>query len=174
MKGVVNTMSKVKCPVCGKMNNKNCPNIIPYKRKYYCENCFIEKFEPEEVDRHFFYLNFKDLIGREPLAVEWTQCNRLIKENGWNWQKLDYAMYYTYTIEKIQPLDDTGVIGILPYYEAKMMRFRNECFDVLDDIEEYGFGIEEAETVILQPKRNYNKVELKSIDSIINWEEDDE
>ena len=45
---------------------------------------------------------------------------------------------------------------------------------ILDDIEEYGFGIEEAETVILQPKRNYNKVELKSIDSIINWEEDDE
>ena len=164
-------MSTVKCPVCGKENDKNDKSIIPYKRKYYCENCFIEKFEPDEVDKHFFYLNFKEIIGREPMAVEWTQCNKLIKDSGWNWKKLDYAMYYVYILENMQPSNDTGVIGILPYYEAKMIKFRNECFDVMDDIDEFGFGMADEETVIIKPRKENYEHKIKHID--IDWSDED-
>ena len=88
---------------------------------------------------------FQRIFGRKPNDMEWTQMNRMVAKNSesesvWNWRKLEYALEYVYEIEQVQVQEEYGVIGILAYYEAKMMKFRNECFDVMDDIDEFGFG----------------------------------
>ena len=51
------------------------------------------------------------------------------------------------------------------------MKFRNECFDVMDDIDEFGFGMAEEETVIIKPRKENYEHKIKYID--IDWSDED-
>lgn len=171
-------MAKEKvCCVCGITITDN---YVDYKRKKYCHECFSSSFDETTVDKHYCYLMFQRLFGRKPSDVEWTQMNKMVKgstesSTEWTWRKVEYALYYVYEVEKFEPDSEFGVIGILPYYESKMMKFRNECFDIEDDVMEYGYGMSEPEVVIIKPLENEHETrKRKSIDSLIDWEEDDE
>lgn len=166
-------MAVSKCSLCGTTRG-----VFEYKRKKYCEDCFIKSFDEQTVNKHFCYLTFQDIFGRKPSDMEWTQMNKMVAKTTesstvWTWGKIEYALWYVYNIEKVDALEDSGVVGLLPYYEAKMMKYRNSCLDVQDDIEEYGFGIGEEETVIINPKEVKEIFKSKSIDALINWDEDD-
>ena len=52
-----------------------------------------------------------------------------------------------------------------------MMKFRNECFDVMDDIDEFGFGMAEEETVVIRPRKEHYEHKIKPIE--IDWSDED-
>ena len=97
--------SKVKCPICSRMNDKE--ETIPYKKRYYCIECFEDSFSEEEVGKHYFYLTFQYTLGRKPMQVEWIQCDRLISE-GWTWEKIEDIFRYVYTIEGMLESNEHG------------------------------------------------------------------
>ena len=99
-----------------KVENDNVQGL-KYKTKSYCIDCFYENVKPNEVDKHFMYLKFQSITGRVPSSAEWTQCERLIKDHKWDWQKIELMLEYVYLIEEVEISDDYGVIGILPFYE---------------------------------------------------------
>ena len=125
-------MARVKCPHCQQQFIKENEPHIPYNRKYYHVGCFEEHFEEEIVYKHYFYLTFQDAIGRVPTAMEWTQCQRLIDNDGWSWLKLEDMVKYVYTVEKVKTTEEYGVIGLLPYYEFRAKRFLDTMYEVMD------------------------------------------
>lgn len=164
------------CCVCGRVINDD---YVDYKRKKYCYECFESSFDEETVSKHYCYLTFQSIVGRKPNDAEWTQMNKLVKgstdsDTKWNWSKIEYALHYVYEVEKFEPDDEQGVIGILPFFEAKMMKFINQCDNIEDDIVDFGFGMGELEEVVVRPLKEEVEYKIKSIDSIINWKEDDE
>ena len=165
-------MAKIhKCIIGGKEEQ-----VIDYKRKKYCHSCFEENFDQEIVDKHYCYITFQNIFNRKPTDAEWTQMNKMVKGNtesstSWTWAKIEYALQYVYEVEKLEVSEEYGVIGILPYYETKMMKFRNECFGVEDDVDEFGFGMGEEETVYIIPPKKENNNKRKSVDELIDWEE---
>lgn len=125
-------MARVKCPHCQQYFIKENEEHVPYNRKYFHIDCFEAHFEPEVVDKHWFYLTFQDAIGRVPTSMEWTQCQRLIDNDEWSWTKLEDLVKYVYLIEGLKPTEEHGVIGILPYYEFKAKKFISMKCKVMD------------------------------------------
>lgn len=161
--------SKVKCPTCSKMNDKD--DTIPYKKRYYCIECFECSFSEEEVGKHYFYLTFQEVLGRKPMQVEWIQCDRLINE-GWTWTKLEDIFKYVYLVEGLHESNEHGAIGILPYYEIKAKRF----LDRLYDVKESPVYVADEEEIIYAKQVDLthigeNKEVIKDVDSI--WGDDD-
>ena len=161
--------SKVKCPICSRMNDRE--ETIPYKKRYYCIECFENSFSEEETSKHYFYLTFQYTLGRKPMQVEWIQCDRLISE-GWTWEKIEDIFRYVYTIEGMLESNEHGAIGILPYYEIKARRFLNVMYDTR---ESEVYEIEGTDETVYAKQIDLTQVgeskEVKDIDSI--WEDDD-
>lgn len=161
--------SKVKCPNCSKMNDKD--DTIPYKKRYYCVECFESNFGEEEIGKHYFYLTFQEVLGRKPMQVEWIQCDRLINE-GWTWIKLEDIFKYVYLVEGLHESNEHGAIGILPYYEIKAKRF----LDRLYEVKESPIYVADEEEIIYAKQVDLthigeNKEVIKDVDSI--WGDDD-
>ena len=161
--------SKVKCPTCSRMNDRE--ETIPYKKRYYCIECFEYSFGEEEIGKHYFYLTFQEVLGRKPMQVEWIQCDRLINE-GWTWIKLEDIFKYVYLVEGLHESNEYGAIGILPYYEIKAKRF----LDRLYEVKESPVYVADEEEIIYAKQVDLthigeNKEIIKDVDSI--WGDDD-
>ena len=162
--------SKVKCPVCSAMNEKD--YTIPYNKRYYCIDCFESHFSEDEVAKHYFYITFQCVLGRKPMQVEWIQCDRLINE-GWTWEKIEDIFRYVYTVEGMVESNEHGAIGILPYYEIKAKRFLDRMYEArstpvynTDGADEVVYAKQVDLTHIGEDKEI-----VKDVDSI--WEDDD-
>ena len=164
----------IACSVCGrKVENDNVQGL-KYKRKNYCIDCFCDNFKQVEVDKHFAYLRFQDVAGRVPTAQEWTQMERLIKEHDWDWYKIEKMLEYVYQVECKEISEDYGIIGILPFYETQARKFFNTVDRVLDSLTNEESFEEDVVVFATQYKRKPGKIEFKSIDRLINWEEEDD
>ena len=84
----------ITCHVCKKKVENDNVQGLKYKTKSYCIDCFYENVKPNEVDKHFMYLKFQSITGRVPSSAEWTQCERLIKDHKWDWQKIEYTQVH--------------------------------------------------------------------------------
>ena len=62
---------QAKCCVCTKAFQN--VDIIKFKRKNYCYDCFEQSYPQDVVEQHYFYLHFQEVIGRPPTQVEWIQ-----------------------------------------------------------------------------------------------------
>lgn len=165
------------CTVCGVETVADSVNGIKYKKKTYCIDCFYDSFPEKEVNKHFFYVRFQDIFKRVPSSMEWTQCERFIKESNWDWVKLDCILEYVYQIEG-HPVDENyGAIGILPFFETRAKSYFNQYSNVLKSLDDnlYSDEVEvvRGRQISVKPP---TKKERKSIDGLINWdeEEDDE
>lgn len=167
-------MAKIKCGICGISVENDNQNGLKYKRKNYCINCFCESFKQEEVDKHFAYLKFIQVSGKEPSPAEWIQMNRLIKEHDWDWYKIEKMLEYVYQVECKEISEDYGIIGILPFYETQARKFFNTVDRVLDSLTNEESFEEDVVVFAIQYKRKPGKIEFKSIDHLINWEEEDD
>ena len=84
-------LAKVKCPNCGKMINRE--EGIPYNKRYYCnDDCLFEAIGEDLYDQHMFYLHFQRVFNRIPSNLEWIQCTKMVKEEGWTWHKIEDVM----------------------------------------------------------------------------------
>ena len=163
----------ITCHVCKKKIENDNVHGLYYKNKPYCVECFCSTIKPNEVDKHFAYLKFQEIVGRIPTRAEWTQCEKLIKESDWNWQKIELMLEYVYVIEQVDFESDRGVIGLLPYYELKAKKFYKMLDDVYESLEED--IVDEVVTVyVKQLEKPRKKVELKSIDDLIDWDDEEE
>ena len=63
--------SKVKCPVCNSMIEKE--GSVAYNKRYYCIECFESKFSEEEVAKHYFYQTFQEIWERVIMEVHYTR-----------------------------------------------------------------------------------------------------
>ena len=162
----------ITCSKCKTKVEHDNVNGFKYKSKNYCIDCFVESFEPDEVDKHLMYLKFQSIAGRTPSSAEWTQMSRLIKEHGWTWYKIEKMLEYVYLIEKVQNDEGYGFIGILPFYEFQAKKFYEDVKNVEESVCE--IVDEELEVVYGRqyepPKKEIN---LKSIDDAIDWSEED-
>lgn len=166
----------LKCTVCGCGYFKE--DIIPYKRKNYCYNCFEKSYSGDVVDQHMFYLAFQRLFDRKPTELEWIQCRRLIDNkytsSEWSWRKIEKVMTYAYEVEGLEPTEEFGVIGILPYNEYKADKFYNEYYDICDMVDEMEDVKHEETHIYTKPyKPETKRLKLKSIDAIVCWEEEE-
>lgn len=166
-----------KCSVC----NCNFPteDIVKYKRKNYCFNCFEVSFSEEVVDQHYFYLAFQRMFDRKPSEQEWVQCRRLIdnkqSSGEWSWRKIEKVMTYVYEVEGLDTSEEYGVIGILPYHEYRADKFYEQYYTICDMVDEMEDTRQEEVHIYTKPyKQKSKKVELKSIDDILCWEDEDE
>jgi len=154
-------------------------DIIVYKKKKYCHDCFSASHKQEVVDQHLFYLHFQKLFDRKPTQAEWTQCRRLINDDSssgeWDWLKIEKVMTYTYEIEMLESTEEYGVIGILPYYEHRAEKFYSDYYKVWDRIDEIGsLQAEEIYLKIKRKRKKPKKIVLRSVDAIVNWEEEED
>lgn len=161
--------SKVKCPYCSNMNNKE--ETIAYNKRYYCYECLALALKPEEYDKHMFYLHFQKLFGRVPTVMEWTQCDRLLQQR-WTWNKIEDIMEYVFAIEHLEESEEHGVIGILPYYELRARQF----FEMLWNVRESeSFNTDEDEQEIFCRQVNAREIAkqkvLKDVDKI--WDDEE-
>lgn len=166
----------IKCSKCGLSFESI--DIIEFNRKKYCIECFETSHKPEVVDQHYFYLKFQELFNRKPNEQEWTQCRRLINNTQssgeWDWRKIEKVMTYVYNVERKDISEEHGVIGILPYYEYKADKFYDEYYEICDIVDELGNLTPKEEHIYIKPRKKKPKeVKLKSIDKLINWEEEE-
>lgn len=170
-------MSMLTCVNCGVKVENDSINGLKYKRKSYCYDCFSTLFDLQIVDKHMFFLKFQSLFGRNLTNVEWIQSENLIKGvkgDKWDWNKLEMVLTYVYEIERLNESEEYGSIGILPYYEKKAEKFFEHYNKVYDSIEaQSGVEVEVVDIYSNQFKEPKKPMVLKSIDSLIEWSEED-
>jgi len=113
----------VKCPVCGKLNNKE--DTETYKKRYYCPDCLVKKKNENKKntdgwDDLFEYI--KLLYGHPPTPMMFKQLSDFRKEpyNCTNTGMLLTLKYFYETMEN-KVIEGTG-LGIIPwaYDKAKL------------------------------------------------------
>ena len=163
-------MAKVKCPHC--KNELTKEEAIPYNRRYYHDDCLFEAIGEDLYDQHMFYLHFQRLFNRIPSNLEWIQCTKMVKEDGWTWHKIEDVMEYVYEIEHLDESEEHGAIGILPYYELRAKQFFKKLWEVQES-ESFNTDNDEEEIVCRQvnSKTIVKQRENKDLDGI--WEDED-
>ena len=91
--------------------------------------------------------------------------------NKWDWWYLDRLLTYAYEIEKIQPNEEYGVVGIFPYMEFKAMKF----FKTYDEAYDHNVEFEIENEVIEIYASNQRRIAPKQkervfLDDIVNDE----
>lgn len=165
-----------KCTKCGLEAHST--ELVEYKRKKYCYDCFEDMLPPDEVDKHFCYLTFQRIMGRKPTQVEWIQMNKMVTKDTtssteWTWRKIEWGLEYVYLIEKHEVSEEYGVIGILPYYESRLVKFFNECVAIQNSCEDADLSFGEEDIILIDKPVVREFTKLKSIDSMIDWEEEE-
>jgi hypothetical protein len=85
-------------------------------------------------------------------------------------------MTYVYEVEGMETNEEYGVIGILPYHEYRADKFYEQYYAICDMVDEMEDIEQEEEEVHIYTKpyrQKSKKVELKSIDKLINWEDEE-
>ena len=123
---------KVKCPVCGKMNNKE-DTAIKNKR-YYCPACLEQ--QQKEADA------YKDLIEyvcglfniAAPSFLMTAQIKRFKEELGYTYGGMKATLKYFFEIEEGHSVEDSEGLGIIPYMYQKTAEFYAEKKEVKSNI----------------------------------------
>lgn len=139
---------KVKCPLCGTMNNKE--DTIQNKdgdKRYYCnyfhegedKTCFEKKKESLKRNKEFWDELFeliKEIYGKEPTGQMYSQLSKF-KNEPYNYSNVDIylALKYHYVIleNEVRPLDG---IGIVPYVVDKALNYSNDIMNNLNKAKE--------------------------------------
>ena len=159
---------------CGKEVCEDNVTGFHYRGIFYCSSCFFKKIKQNEIDKHFAYIKFQEITGRVPTNMEWNQCERLlIQERGWNWQEVELVLTYVYEIEQKEISEEYGIIGLLPYYKKQAKEFYKIIDGVYESLDD-DFEDEVITVYVRQLEKPEKKVELTSIDDLINWDDDDE
>jgi hypothetical protein len=156
----------VKCPICEEYLPKE--EAIPYRNRYYHRECFEASYSEDEVDKTYFNLTFKKVVGRIPTTQEWVQANQLIDNEGWTWNKIEDVFYYTYVIEDRQVNNEYGAIGLLPYMELRAKAFYEKKWKASD----YE-PVEQKDVVVYgkQIVKERKPKETKDIDRLVGSED---
>ena len=146
---------KVKCPVCGKMNDKE-DTVIKNKR-YYCPACLEQ--QQKEADA---YKNLIEYVCglfniAAPTFLMTAQIKRFKEEYGYTYQGMKATLEYFFEIEDGHSVEDSEGLGIIPYTYDKCKEFYAEKKRVKKSLE--GNTLEDI-------RSNVKKIKVKNNESI--------
>ena len=163
----------IKCCVCN-VDDFEEEEIVKYNRRNYCYPCLEEKLKPDEFDKHMFYLHFQNLFNRKPTQLEWIQLDKMIDDskqaqNPWDWWRLDKMLTYVYEIECLEPSDEHGVVGIMPYLELKASQFFRSLYEAEEANMDVDMTTEVKKIQTSNIKRQSKKPKLHiDLDALLN------
>lgn len=152
---------KVKCPKCGKSNDKEI--AVKYNNRYYCKECIEDVEEYKEL--------IEAICQIYELEAPTMQIVKQIKDykDKYNFTNsgILFTLKYYYQILENKVLEDSG-IGIVPYYYDKARDYYNKKFE----LEEYAKTFEKNEKIIYRkPEQKQQKYIKKDLDIYIDWSE---
>ncbi len=98
-------MNKVKCPVCGAMNDRT--KAIKLGRRYYCPQCAEGKDENTQTD---WDLLFQYICWLYQIPTLTGQMFKQLKDFRDNWGYTDLGMYHTLRIWQRRVLNAQHVV----------------------------------------------------------------
>lgn len=130
---------KVKCPICGTLNEKE--DTIEISKRYYCKKCGEKHLEERESKKSDWDLLFNYICKiyniDKPNGMMFKQLKEYRSEP---YNYTDGGMYatlrYIYEIEEVEVKDGTG-LGLIPYYYEKTRRYYEDLQRVEDSLENY-------------------------------------
>lgn len=163
----------VKCPICGKENNKE--YTIKIGNRYYCAECSkikeekMENFNKEDWDQLFNYVCKLYHINK-PTGAMFKQLKDFRAE-PYNFK--DKGMYltlkYVYETLGIPILTGAG-LGIIPYYYDKAKDFFIKKMDIKEELDKFEDDEQEKNIKISNPFK-YMTIKQKSLKDI-DWGDD--
>lgn len=159
----------VKCPVCGKMNNKEDTKV--FRKRYYCIDCLkqkkieIEKKKAVKDDWDILYNYLVELYGEKPTGFMFKQLGEYRKA-PYNYTNMGILLTLKYFYETLGHKIKKGVgLGIVPYeYEnAKNNFIRQRKVDEANSNMEYN---NKKTYVKIVPEENSTKKGLIDFNSL--------
>lgn len=152
---------KVKCPKCGKSNNKE--DTVKYNNRYYCEGCIEDVEEYKEL--------IETICQIYELEAPTMQIVKQIKDykDKYNFTNsgILFTLKYYYQILENKVLESSG-IGIVPYFYDKAKDYYNKKFE----LEEHARIFKNDEKIIYRkPEEKQQKYIKKDLDIYIDWSE---
>jgi len=167
---------KVKCPTCGKMNEKE--NTKTISNKYYCIECGDIREKEIEKNKDYWDELFEYVCELYNIDTLTGMMFKQIKDfrtinNYTNRGMLLTLKYYYETLEN-EVKENTG-LGIITYFYEEAKRHYIEKLDVKKYMNDFEVN-EETKTIIVNPnaninsRNNHNKNQLPFDTS--TWEEE--
>ncbi len=149
----------VKCPACGKPNEKE--TVVNYKKngRYYCKECYealLKKKEEGKSDYNKLYDYILELYKKPPTKQMLKQIKDYIRDDMTYYGVMMSLKYFHEYMEN--PIDDTKGIGIVPYVYDEAEGYFNKIIDTM----EYNDTIElDDNIIIVKPSSDSNKLKIK-------------
>ena len=154
---------KVKCPVCGKMNNKE--DAVIKNKRYYCPACLEQ--QQKEADA---YKNLIEYVCglfniTAPTFLMTAQIKRFKEEYGYTYGGMKATLEYFFEIEEGHSVEDSEGLGIIPYTYDKCKEFYAEKKRVKNSLN--GNTIEEIRSNVKVIKPRNSKIKEKDTRNLI-------
>lgn len=164
---------KVKCPMCGEMNDKE--DTISQSGRYFCKECFKEK----ELNAD----SYKRLIGyicrlykiEKPTGMMLKQIKDFKNEYKFTDDGIYMTLKYYYELLDNSILEGVG-LGIVPYYYEKAKKQYLMSINIEDMAESYKKDTQKTITLNIEIRdKMFDKFKKKNISfDGIDWGELDE
>lgn len=141
----------VKCPVCGKQNDKE--QTVKIGNRYYCPSCAEDKQQKDLTDWDILFQYICWLYGIPNLT---GQMYKQLKDFRDNWGYTDIGMYHTlrYYHEILdKPVKEDAGIGIIPYYYDRARAFVFKQYSLKQQYDQYNQEEKEVFVQRTQPER---------------------
>ena len=127
--------TKVKCPMCGKLNDKQ--DTIKISNRYYCKECAELKQDKQNTDWDLLFQYICSIYNIDkPTGMMFKQLGDYRRDYGYT----DYGMYctlkYYYETLENEVLEGSG-LGIIPYYYEKTKQYYKAKADIEDSAEDF-------------------------------------
>lgn len=158
------TAKQVKCPVCGKMNNKS--ETVIHNKRYYCPPCHEAKTQPKERTAwDDLFDTIKYYYQAVPTPLMYKQLKDYREKSKYTDTGMAYTLRYMYELKGLEVKQDAG-LGLLAYYYDEAKAYYSELFH----LEQVAKDFVNTETLkVVQTKPFFET----SSDEFFNYEEID-
>lgn len=126
-------VEKKKCPLCGKMNEKELS--VLYQGKYYCSVCYEIKYQEAQDYKDLMRYICEDLYKiKAPTPLMLEQVKRFKEQFGYSYKGMKTTLHYFYEIEEGNDVSNSIGVGIIPFVYEDAKKFYIEKKAVKDSV----------------------------------------
>jgi len=115
---------KVKCPICGKFNEKSL-TVLDNKR-YYCEDCYKKK-KQESADYKALISFICELFEiSQPEGLILKQIKKFKEDFGYTYKGMKTTLDYFFNIKTKKTPDNGMGVGIIPFIYKEAFEFYSD------------------------------------------------
>lgn len=170
---------QVKCPICGKMNNKE--DAVESNKRYYCHKCLEDK----QIEAEKYKALIADICNifeiEAPTVLMTAQIKQMKEKYGYTYNGMRLALNYFFVLEKHSTEEANG-IGIIPYiyqemsdfYDAKKRIAKNANEMDIDNLLNNKRTItKKVKSSAIEKEKSYKESIMIDIESIVDDEDED-